>query len=217
MVLELHGIPTWMYTQRVMVVLEELGVPYKLIPVDSKNSEHKSEEYLAKHPFGQVPYMVDDDLVLYESRAISRYVAAKYQMPGKILYPDHHLDMAGWAKVEQAASVEMSDFDPYVYGYARDVIYPPLFQGREPDLIAGARHLENLAKKLDGYERILSKQRYLSGEELSIADLFHLPYGILLPNGESNPLTNGTRPNVARWWSELVSLPSWKTVCATRS
>lgn len=34
-----------------------------------------------------------------------------------------------------------------------------------------------LAKKLQGYERILEKQRYLAGDKLTLADIFHLPYG----------------------------------------
>lgn len=34
-----------------------------------------------------------------------------------------------------------------------------------------------LAKRLPGYERILAKQKYMAGDKLTVADLFHLPYG----------------------------------------
>jgi glutathione S-transferase len=41
---------------------------------------------------------------------------------------------------------------------------------------------DTLAKKLEGYERILSKSKYLGGENLTVADLSHLAYGALLSN-----------------------------------
>ena len=40
-----------------------------------------------------------------------------------------------------------------------------------------ASHKETLAKKLEGYERMLGKSPYLAGEKITLADLFHLPYG----------------------------------------
>jgi len=212
MVLEIHGVASWMNDQRVALVLAELDVPYNHIPVDIGKMEHRSEEYLAKQPFGQVPYMVDGDLVLFETRVICRYIATRYKKPERVLYPDPGKDFEKWLRVEQAISIEMTDFDAHAAEYARHVIYPTIFQGREPDHAAGAVHLGNLAKRLDGYERILSKQRFLGGEELTIADLFHLPYGILIAEGEANPLTNSVRPSVARWWKELLSLQSTKSI-----
>lgn len=63
-------------------------------------------------------------------------------------------------------------------------------QAKFDELIAG------LEGKLDVYDKILSKQKYLAGNEVTLADLFHLPYGVLLPVAGSNALE--TRPNVAR-------------------
>ena len=47
----------------------------------------------------------------------------------------------------------------------------------ESDLSAVKAHKATLAKKLEGYERVLSKHRYIGGEKMTLADLFHLPYG----------------------------------------
>lgn len=68
-----------------------------------------------------------------------------------------------------------------------------------------------LANRLKGYEAILSKQKYVAGDELTIADLFHLPYGKMAVDLGSAPgLVDGSLPNVARWWKEISELESWK-------
>ena len=62
MVLKLYGIYKSPLVRLVAVVLQEKQVPFELVPVDLANGEHKSPEYLAKHPYGEVPYIVSDSL-----------------------------------------------------------------------------------------------------------------------------------------------------------
>jgi len=71
-----------------------------------------------------------------------------------------------------------------------------------------------LRQKLQGYEAILSKRRFLAGDELTLADLFHLPYGAMIDKklGFSELTDEKQFPNVARWWKEVSSLPSWQAV-----
>ncbi len=57
------------------MLLEELGVPFELEMVDSANAAHKSPEYLKLNPNGQIPVLVDGDLVLYETAAICLHLA----------------------------------------------------------------------------------------------------------------------------------------------
>ncbi len=47
-------------------------------------------------------------------------------------------------------------------------------------MVAGARHLENLGNKLDGYERILSKQKYLAGDVSTIFFVYTLYSSVVL-------------------------------------
>lgn len=112
MVLQLYGSPVSTCTKRVAVVLREKQVPFDFHPINLATREHKSPEYLAKQPFGQVPYIDDDGFVLYESRAICRYVAAKYADQGTPLLPSSS-DLKTVALFEQAASVEQNSFEPY--------------------------------------------------------------------------------------------------------
>ena len=63
MVLKLYGIYRSSWVRLVAAVLHEKKVPFELVPVDLDNKEHKSPEYLEKHPFGQIPYIVCDLLI----------------------------------------------------------------------------------------------------------------------------------------------------------
>lgn len=69
-------------------------------------------------------------------------------------------------------------------------------RGLNPDKATFDGLIAQLEPKLDVYEQILSKQKYLAGDELTLADLFHLPYGVLLSTAGSNAIE--VRPNVAR-------------------
>ena len=62
MVLKLYGNHGSPFVRLVAAILLEKKVPFKLVSVDIANREHKSPEYLAKHPFGQYPYIVRDFL-----------------------------------------------------------------------------------------------------------------------------------------------------------
>lgn len=100
-------------TRRVLTVLKEKNVPYEFFAVDLAKGEQKAPEYVKKQPFGQVPYINDDGFVLFESRAISRYIASKYREQGtRGLLPDPS-DLKATALFEQAASIETSNFDPF--------------------------------------------------------------------------------------------------------
>ncbi len=57
------------------MLLEEIGVPYRLELVDRANQAHKSGAYLKLNPNGLIPVLVDGDLVLYETAAICLHLA----------------------------------------------------------------------------------------------------------------------------------------------
>jgi glutathione S-transferase len=57
------------------MLLEEVGAPFELLLVDRANAAHKSPQYLKLNPNGQIPVLVDGDLVLYETAAICLHLA----------------------------------------------------------------------------------------------------------------------------------------------
>jgi glutathione S-transferase len=136
----------------------------------------------------------DDGLVIFESRAISRYIATK---AGSALVPTGNAHDV--ARFEQALSIEAFNFNPFAEGITWQREFNPLM-GRECDE-ARVRNLSTtLEGKIAGYERILSKSKYLAGEQITIADLFHLPYGVHLAPLNFKYLEDEEKyPNVARY------------------
>ncbi|KAJ7641090.1 glutathione S-transferase [Roridomyces roridus] len=188
----------------VAVLLAEKQIPFELVRVDMAAKEHKTPEHLAKQPFGQVPYIDDDGFIVYESRAICRYLAEKYADQGPTLIPT---DLKQKAMFEQAASVESANWHPAVMKVLMEKMGKTM-RGETVDEVALAGYVEELREKLKVYDVILGKQKYVAGDEFTLADIFHLMYmPMVVSNGIDVVTTSG--PNVARWWNELVTRPSW--------
>lgn len=70
---------------KVALLLEELGLPYEAIPVDTRKGEQFDPAFLAVNPNGKVPAIVDGDVVVFDSNAILLYLADRAQrfLPGE--------------------------------------------------------------------------------------------------------------------------------------
>ncbi len=77
---------------RVLWALEEIGLPYEIVGMDHPNHDLDSPAYRALNPFGQIPVIDDDGVVVTESGAILLYLARK---SGKLM----PRDLAGEAQV----------------------------------------------------------------------------------------------------------------------
>ena len=64
------------------ILLEELGVPFELALVDRVANAHKSADYRRLNPNGQIPVLVDGELVLYETAAICLHLADTHAAAG---------------------------------------------------------------------------------------------------------------------------------------
>lgn len=73
------------------------------------------------------------------------------------------------------------------------------------------QYSEQLDKTLAVYDGILSKQKYLGGDEVSLADLFHLPYG-KLARDLGFKSTFEKYSNVEKWFASLEKRESWAQV-----
>ncbi|KAF7316001.1 Glutathione S-transferase [Mycena indigotica] len=208
--LKLHGDARSTCTKRVATILFEKAAHFELVPVVGAAS--KSAEYKATmQPFGQIPVLEDDGYFLYESRAIGRYIAEKYRDQGTMgLIPNGDLKEMG--RFECALSMEATQFLPAEL-LAYEAAFKP-FKGGKTDPAEVARLTSELAAKLDAYDQILGKTKYLAGDSITLADLYHIPYADMLTNLlKSDLLTNeAARPNVARWYHDITSRPSWLAV-----
>ncbi|KAF7324912.1 Glutathione S-transferase [Mycena kentingensis (nom. inval.)] len=178
-------------TVLVATVLAEKKIPYEFVAVDMRNKEHKSEAHMEKQPFGQVPY-IDD--ILYESRAICRYLIEKYPEKGTqgLLPPAD--DVYAKALFEQAASVEYANFHAHATWviFIHGVINPAFGMPVNASALEAAK--TSLDATLGVYENILAKQKYLVGDTITL--------------GGVDGLTS-KGPNVKRWWEEISNRPSY--------
>ncbi|KAJ3534047.1 hypothetical protein NM208_g7710 [Fusarium decemcellulare] len=196
-------------TQRVVLVLEEIGLPYELRTVDLRNGEHKTPGFRMKYnPFGKVPVFEHGDTKLFESRAICRYLAAKYKSP---LMPEN-IEVLGF--FEQIDSVGYGFFDTAVDYVADEMIFRRNSVEGEMDQRRIDINKRIIAECLDYYDGILGEHDYLAGNDLSLVDLFHAPAVNFISTrlGLDHEITS--RPNVKAWWEKVTSRASWKAVMA---
>src|SRR5229473_2049585 len=62
---------------KVALCLEEMGLPYELVPVDTRKGEQHTASFLAVNPNAKVPAIVDGDVTVFDSNAILLYLAEK--------------------------------------------------------------------------------------------------------------------------------------------
>ncbi|NEU12742.1 glutathione S-transferase family protein [Methylobacterium sp. BTF04] len=62
---------------KVALLLEELGLPYEPIPIDTRTGDQFAPDFLALNPNGKVPVIVDGDVTVFDSNAILLYLAEK--------------------------------------------------------------------------------------------------------------------------------------------
>jgi len=203
--LKLYGIASSTCTGRVLVTLFEKGVEdFELKVVNVRKGEGKTPEHKSLQPFGLIPVLQDGGLTLFESRAIIRYIADKFQGQGTSLYGKTPTERA---VVEQWLEVEAQNFNAACKDSLKYAAASPV---NEENL---AQSLEKLAKVLDIYEARLSKTEFLAGDFISLADLSHLTTGWkLFDKYKQGGVCFEGRPHVRAWWEAISSRPAWKRV-----
>ncbi|OVA14848.1 Glutathione S-transferase [Macleaya cordata] len=206
-VLKVHGSVISTASQRVFATLNEKGLDFELVLVNLRVGEHKKEHFLSLNPFGQVPAFEDGDLKLFESRAITKYIAHEYASCGtQLIYADGK-KMAGMSVWME---VEAHHFEPASSALAWELVFKPLF-GMVTDGAAVEENEAKLAQVLDVYEKRLGQSKYLGGDEFTLADLHHLPNLQCLMGTDIKKLFD-CRPRVSAWSQDIMSRPSWVKV-----
>nr|QCQ05480.1 glutathione S-transferase class phi [Pteris vittata] len=209
MTITVHGQATSSCTSRVLTTLFEKDVSdFQLLHVDLSSGAHKQPDYLALQPFGVIPVVQDGDLLIFESRAIIRYLALKYEDQGSPLYGR---TLEERALVEQWLEVESQNF----HVAASALVYQlssRAKKGLPPDADVVKANIEKLEATLDIYEKRLSKSSFLAGDFFSLADLSHLPRTKSLMKSANLPHLITSREHVHAWWQRISTRPSWVKV-----
>jgi len=198
--IKLYGHPMSTCTRKVLMTLAETNTPYEMHVVDFATGAHKKEPHLSRQPFGRIPAIDDDGFEMYESRAISRYLAEKAKSP---LVPS---DLRARATMEQWISIETSE----LYAHAMKFIYEHVFKRPQ-----GAEALENARKALETTARVmnaqLAKTPFIAGESFTIADIAFMPY---FDYAMTTPAKEIFSPHahLMSWWNKVAERPTWRKV-----
>ncbi|KAH7383404.1 thioredoxin-like protein [Cadophora sp. MPI-SDFR-AT-0126] len=211
MALKLYGTITSACTQRVILVLRELGVEYDFIPVALMKGEHKDPKYTQDvHPFGRIPTLKDGEFQLFESRAICRYLVSKFGGTS-ILNSVNKADPVQIGTLEQAISIEYSYFDPQIKALCYENLWKG-FSGKgaaSPDEVEKAKDI--LTTCLDFYEALLGKQNNLTGDEFGLVDVYVMPWIPWFHALNMDDQISG-RPKFESWWKRVTARPSWQYI-----
>ncbi|KYG70576.1 hypothetical protein AZI85_01140 [Bdellovibrio bacteriovorus] len=185
-------------------MLEELGVPYEAMPLNMSEKEHKSEAFLKLNPNGKIPVIVDGDFVLWESMAITNYLAKKFESPlaAKNLQEE--------SLIQQWSLWGLIDFqEPAVNWMIQELFVPA--EHRNHQIIENAK--KALPRVLEVLNRGLEGKTYLVGNRFTVADVnVGAVTNILL--GLKYDLK--AYPNVQKWMGEFQQRAAFKKVAEMR-
>lgn len=178
---------------KVLIALEELGLPYDLRAVNVRKGDQKDAAFIALNPNGKVPVMVDNGFVLTESAAILVHLAEK---TGQLL-PN---DSLGRAQVFEQLFFHASALSP-AFGNAG------FFKrsSPEPQPIAEARFTSEAERVLGLLEAKLAGQTFVASDAFTIADIAHFGW---LWRRQFPGLTLEGRPNLSRWYDAVAERPA---------
>ncbi|KAI3829592.1 hypothetical protein L1987_03718 [Smallanthus sonchifolius] len=210
MAIKLYGAAGSTATLQVQACLAEKDLHYEFVSINMSYKEHKTPEFLSRNPFGQVPAFEDGDLKLFESRAITQYLAHTYADKGNdviIKDPKKMAIVAVWIEVES------QKFDPACSKLVWELGYKPMF-GMTSDDVVVEENEKKLEQVLDVYESRLSQSKYLGGDSFTLADLHHLPVIKYLMGTKAKRLFEA-RPHVSAWVADIQSRPAWVKAITT--
>ena len=183
--------------QKVQIMLEEVGLPYRVVPVDITGGEQFHPAYLALNPNNKVPTIVEnrgatDRFVVFESGAILHYLAEK---TGRLMPsdPDRRSEVMQWLMWQMSGLGPMFGQAQHFHRYAPETIS----YGIDRFTREGRRLLKVLDRRL--------RDRHFLCTEYSIADIACFPW-IRIHKMANQSLIDF--PNVARWYGTVRARPA---------
>ena len=183
---------------KVSIMLEEVGLPYNVIPIDITKGDQFDADFLKISPNNKMPAIVDNDgpggapYPLFESGAILMYLAEK---TGRFM----PADTAGRFLVIQWLMFQMGSIGP-MFGQAHH------FRQYAPEKLSYAiERYTSEARRLYGVmDRRLGEAAYLAGE-YSIADMAAFPW---TRGYERQGQSLDDFPNAKRWFDAISARPA---------
>jgi len=185
--------------QKVLWMLSETGQPFEHVELGGSFGGLDDPAYLALNPHGRIPTIDDDGVVVWESNAIIRYLAAVYCRG--TLWSDDPVERA-------CADQWMSWAQTRLYGDFNRLFWLTV---RTPETQQSTAKINATRTRLiDAYERLdaqLAGHAYVAGNRMTMADI---PTGSTLYRYYNMPISRPELPNLERWYGDLCEREAYR-------
>ncbi|MBQ8828846.1 MAG: glutathione S-transferase N-terminal domain-containing protein [Burkholderiaceae bacterium] len=158
------------FSQRCRFVLFEKGMDFEIRDIDLY---HKPEDINVMNPYGEVPILVERDLVLYESNIINEYIDERFPHP-QLMPPD--------PVMRARVRLLLFNFEREIFQYVR------VLENKESDEASRDEARKIIRTQLMRLTPVVSRSKYVFGDDLTMLDIALAPllwrlnyYGIELP------------------------------------
>lgn len=183
-----------------MWLADELQLEYRHIDAGGKFGGLDTPEFRAMNPHGKVPVIDDDGVVVWESHAILRYLAARYGSrqfwqddPAERSFSDRWMD---WSQT----TLQPDFLGGVFWGFYRT----PEAQRDWPSIHS---KVELCARHFMLLDRQMTNQNYLLGDALTLADI---PIGTHLYRYFNIDIQRPSLPNIEAWYRRLEARPAYR-------
>lgn len=198
--LTIHGRASSNNVQKVMWLVGEIGVAHERVDVGGKFGGLDTPEFRAMNPNGVIPVLRDGDLIVWESHAILRYLAAKYA-PAQFWPTDPAARSHADRWMDWAQTAWQPDFMGGVFwGFYRT----PEAQRNNAAI---ARAVSACAEHLRLLEIQLADKAFVAGDALTLADI---PIGSMMYRYFTLEIERPSLPRVEDWYARLCARPAFQ-------
>ena len=189
---------------RVLWVAKELKLDYEHLPVEIGDAGARTPEFLAINPNGRLPVIVDDGFVLFESLAITLYLAKKHA--NGTLYPG---TLEGEARAWQWSLWAVTEVDRGVNIWSLHAVrLPPA----ERDERKRDEALDVLKAPFRVLDAALAKEPYLLGDAFTVADL-----NVAAVISRAVDMDLSAVSNLKAWLTRCLERPAARAALALKS
>ncbi|WP_368419719.1 glutathione S-transferase family protein [Rhodovarius sp.] len=187
--------------RKISAALEEMGLPYKVVPVNISKDEQFNPAFLAFSPNNRIPAIIDPDgpggapITVFESGAILLYLAEK---TGRFI----PADLRGRVEVLEWLMWQMGGFGP-MPGQVHHFLMQPEGAARDYGLARYGKETRRLYGVLE--KRLAGREFVASAGEPSIADFAILGWAW---RHERHQVPFDDLPNVAAWYARMMARPA---------
>lgn len=192
--IKLYGYELSGNSYKAKLMLSLLGLDYEWIKVDLMAGEHKKPEFLALNPFGQVPLLVDGDVVIADAQAILVYLARQYgQQQWLPLEAEPLSRVIRWLSTT-AGEIRQGPESARLYH---------LFKATNINLERTNQKAEFILTQLNDH---LADREWLELGHPTIADVAVFPYVALAPDGK---ISLDNYPHILAWIDRIQHFPGF--------